>query len=1648
MVVETWAPDNYDAANLTATGDSVVSTPKPTVTGEGIANGNYFVLKPFAGADMAGAASDAVAVTNTYSATGELIIKGDKTLTGETLEAEAFSFVLTSKDDADFMKAYPDGQTVTNGADGSFAFKAITYDYADVQYLQTTDDKAYHYKVVEQQGTKEGIVYDETVYEIAVTLADNDGDGQIDVNAEVNGASQDSNVNLSFTNAAEGQLSVTKTVESNVEADRAKAFDFTVELTNDDVEVDGTYTATLNDGTSTTVEVKNGTGSFTLTDGQTLTIGGIPNGTAYTVTEGDYSQAGFITTSTGETGTIETGKTAAASFTNTHEVGGLTVRKTLGGNGADTAKEFTFTVTLEHETLPLDNDYGIQFTTVPNGETGYKATATFTLKGGESKALTGIPVDTAYTVTEGDYKAEGYVTTTPTNATGTIAMNGNPKVEFVNTRNVGKLTVSKTVAGNGADANKTFDITVKLTAPAGVNLTGSYAGAAAGAINEPATATGATWEQTFRLKNGQSVAFTGLPAGTKYVVFEEDYTAEGYVKTVSGAETGEISATADATVAYTNTRNVGSLSIAKTVTGTGAEADREFAFTLTLTHPNGVTVDDTYTTSVGTITVANGQATFTLKGGETLTISGIPTGTTYEVTETDYRAEGYTTTWQNEKGTIGNGTTATVAATNERNVGGLTVTKKTAGNGLNEPGVRTEFDVTVKLTPPQGVDLVGTVNGVVLPANGTVDADGVWSQTFTLEADETVTFTGLPEGTAYAVTETGYTADGFVAAGVPAKGAIEVAEGAQVAPTVAVTVTNTRSVGGLTIAKTVTGSGSSANDAFTFRVELENATVNVGGEYVITYSDGTSGRLTVAKGVSADITLKGGQTVSIAGLPLGTSYTVTEYVTNAGVESAAVQGVVNENGYTLTTANALTGTIDSTDGVYSASFTNERKVGDLTVTKVVAGNGAGAPNALTAFDVTVTLTPPAGVTLVGAVDGTALPAGGTVDANGVWSRTFTLADGESVAFTGLPEGTAYEVTEADYAANGYATTYEHERGTIEARETAAAGITATVTNTMNVGELSVTKAVTGSGAETDRDFAFTLTLTHPTGVKVDNTYTTNVGTITVVNGQATFTLKGGETLTIYGIPEGTDYEVTEADYSAEGYTTTWQNETGTIGNGASAAAFTNTRDVGELTIDKTVTGAIGETNKAFAFTLELTAPGNGIGVDGVYDATLYTGSDAQAATVTVEDGTADFTLTHDQRLVIHEIPAGATYEVTEASYALDGYQTSASGATGTIPATGDMPVAGFTNTRNAGSLRIQKVFAGNAPIAGDTFLFTIRLARNDGVNVNGTYAASLNGTATTVVFTGGTATATLTGGDTLEIFDILSGTAYEVYEDIPADSGYLGTGVNGTGNIPVDAAASVLYMNVRNTGNLIVRKQVDGNAAETDRDFSFTVFLREPDGSNANGTYAMTGAAGTSITFVNGYASLSLAAGEEAVIRGILEGAYYSVTENDANTDGYVTTSSATAGLISADADALVSFLNTRNVANDITSRTVYKVWNDENDADGLRPNSLTVYLLADGDSVAAATLNEANGWSTVFANLPVYNPDGSRINYTVVEAYTAEYYVRYQYEAAVINITNTHTPDDFTPRTPDDPNLLTLIEDNLVPLGGNINMNEGDCFN
>lgn len=68
---------------------------------------------------------------------------------------------------------------------------------------------------------------------------------------------------------------------------------------------------------------------------------------------------------------------------------------------------------------------------------------------------------------------------------------------------------------------------------------------------------------------------------------------------------------------------------------------------------------------------------------------------------------------------------------------------------------------------------------------------------------------------------------------------------------------------------------------------------------------------------------------------------------------------------------------------------------------------------------------------------------------------------------------------------------------------------------------------------------------------------------------------------------------------------------------------------------------------------------------------------------------------------------------------------------------------------------------------------------------------------------------------------------------------------------------------------------------------------------------------------------------------------------------------------------------------------TVSGVWEDEGDADGIRPKEVTVLLLADGQVVTGKTypvtltLNEENGWTGTFTNLPAKNEDGEDIVYT-----------------------------------------------------------------
>ena len=84
------------------------------------------------------------------------------------------------------------------------------------------------------------------------------------------------------------------------------------------------------------------------------------------------------------------------------------------------------------------------------------------------------------------------------------------------------------------------------------------------------------------------------------------------------------------------------------------------------------------------------------------------------------------------------------------------------------------------------------------------------------------------------------------------------------------------------------------------------------------------------------------------------------------------------------------------------------------------------------------------------------------------------------------------------------------------------------------------------------------------------------------------------------------------------------------------------------------------------------------------------------------------------------------------------------------------------------------------------------------------------------------------------------------------------------------------------------------------------------------------------------------------------------------------------------------------------------KTWEDANDQDGLRPESITVHLLADDVEKAKKTVTEQDGWRWTFTNLPKYE-NGKEIAYTLTEDPVPTGYAS---EIDGFDVTNQHTPE------------------------------------
>jgi len=169
-------------------------------------------------------------------------------------------------------------------------------------------------------------------------------------------------------------------------------------------------------------------------------------------------------------------------------------------------------------------DIPFEFTVKIGGDT-----ETFTLKHGESKIYTGIPVGTMYTVIE---KPVPHYTISSNNHQGNISKN-DAKSDFVNTYYDNPpdpadttLTVRKITIGDGADLEKDFEFTVFIDGK----------------------------KHEFTLRHEQEKVFV-LPVGAVYEVYEKDYSDEWYEQ--SAIENGFGTATPQAVVAKKTNRYVG-----------------------------------------------------------------------------------------------------------------------------------------------------------------------------------------------------------------------------------------------------------------------------------------------------------------------------------------------------------------------------------------------------------------------------------------------------------------------------------------------------------------------------------------------------------------------------------------------------------------------------------------------------------------------------------------------------------------------------------------------------------------------------------------------------------------------------------------------------------------------------------------------------------------------------------------------------------------------------------------------------------------------------------------------------------------------------------------------------------------------------------
>lgn len=1644
LVVETSAPAPYLSTGATFSGEGIAVHGEVEIGGE---KHSCFVLEgmnTLPGDFKADSRKTyRVSATDLYSAAGTYMLTAQKKVFAEGTQVELeryanlFRIRVTSPDDPNLTKRVAAGGNVTVEENAVFVQADengkfdLTMNYATIPETGWTqrdwEGMTYTYQIEEVDTPAfDGVTYDKTKYTVTVTLED-DGQGHLTPKAEISGG-EDGSIVLK-NELARRDLTISKTTAGNaVLSDDA----FTVKIRlsrNDIVPVDGDYPM-MDGAAETKLTVKNGEATLKIRNGQTVTIKDIPVGTAYTVEETDERAQGYnidaSAYTSGGSGVIATDKEAKVELKNVRNVGSLEIRKKIEGKDPISEREFSFTAAITYP-AGVDLEDVDNLPKIPMGSQMTVEDRTVTIKDiriavSQTKPDANVTIDNilygaSYTVTENDGFAEwGYAAYYDEDmkfgeSTLDRVVNAEKQTAlFTNVRSAGKLKIGKTATGTGvgkglAANTETYNVTLTLE-NAKVSLNGHV-----GRSNMPSEGEKTTYpvkqEQVgqevtlmLSLHNGEVVTFDDLPEGTSYAVVEDE------------------------------------------------QPYRNMGFTVSY-------------------------------------------------------ADGNSSTTEKNKGKISKETASSVQITNVRDTHSVSITKNVLGQMANEGDA---FDFNVRIEKKDDAlsdeavyrEYTYTVNG----QTATIDFRRRDVQTISLKKGETAVIDDVPDGADIIVTEAmsekhedeGYTLK------------TTQTEKNEKPNIIGYTFTNERYIGSIEITKALAGTGSDKGygKTFTFDVKLWNernldllnaqtSTMPSGVDGLTKTNEQRDGHDVYAGTVSITMGADGQPvSASITNIPAHTCHEIVEHD-------------YTDDGYTTQTPQNAFGIIDVVNEAgreEAMTFTNTRESGTLALSKALKGNATDGEKAFTfrvklenarfdtatqrdAYDVVIREANKADVQT-------------TVARNANGEYVLTLKGGQTATLLDVLYGTTATVAEDDYTAEGY----EAVSGQTAAVNSQTPDAAVAFTNERNVGVLSVTKNAVGNAVKFEKNgravFSFSATLTYADWI--DLTQTNNLPTVdgktpknmTVDAKNHTVTLSLSipvteaarvGSLNVENILKGTRYAVREVFDAQDGYylTVSTQNGrvngsevTGTIADALTGdAVFTNTRNVGALEITKKLEGTgyndrVAVSNAvrtSFGFTVRLWRE-DGVRLTGDNRPTLngkaltletrtengFTYDEAHV-TVDMADGAA---ATGEERgVTIGNILVDTHYTVIEDEngYQTEGYVVRQGEQGGVMTDAGD--TLRFVNTRDTGSLEIVKNLDGRTAEFGREFEFTVTLSRNDNIALAGTY---LTQSGRTVAFEdnaagGVTARVRVAGGGSFTILGIPSGTSYTVSEaDYTADR-YTTTSTGAVGVVET-AAVRATFLNTRANpgyGALTVTKTVEaiGGAEIPDTQFVFDIALTLEDGEDFTGTLRTTRTSGETgrLYFNGGAASIRLSHGESVTLSGIPLGTSYTVTERAAQDMRVSSTGSE--GAIKGTGH-MAAFVNTMTQA--YTDLIVRKAWNDANDAQKLRPQSVTVDVTRNGQTITTLTLNAANRWTQTLTQLPMVDDNGEAYDYDVVEndvpeGYTASVVTR----GTTFTVINTHRIDDgFVPVDPENRRRggLTILDDLGVPLGGGINMNEGDCFN